>query len=274
VIDHRRNPISGYSNVDQTGDPAKYVRRLDSVGGTRFWQAVKRHTYEMLELHLGDSVLDVGCGTGDDVRALAEKVGRSGRAVGLDRSATMVAEARRRSEGTGTSPEYYQGDARRLEFPDASFDACRAERVLQHLTDPRCALAEMCRVCRRGGRIVVAEPDYGTLVVAGADDVVTRRVLAHRRDHFQSSRIGGQLPALFRMAGLTAVAVAVTTLANTDLTGDGERSQIRKYAEDAQAAGIISSCERTKWLADLEVAADAGRYRHAVRLFLVGGRKP
>ena len=67
-------------------------------------------------------------------------------------------EARRRSQHTWI--EFVVGDAHALEFQPATFDAARAARTLQHLKDARRALAELARVVRPGGRVVLPEPDW------------------------------------------------------------------------------------------------------------------
>ena len=123
----------------------RWIRYLDTVTQLDFMQAVKLTITARLDVHAGDSVLDAGCGTGDDVRAMAPWVEPTGRVVGLD--LTLV-EARRRAEEAGIPVEFVQGDVQRLPFADDTFTACRAERMLQHLEDPRQALCELVRVTR------------------------------------------------------------------------------------------------------------------------------
>lgn len=274
MIDHASPSRSGFSNVDQTPDPAAYVRRLDRTGALAFWQSVKRRMAALLDVRDGDRVLDVGCGTGDDVRALARMVGATGCAIGVDPSATMIAEARRRTDAVALPVAFYQGDACHLEFPDATFDACRIERVLQHLPDPRRAVSELVRAARSGARIAIAEPDYGTLRIGGADQAVTRKILRQRRDHFHSGTIGRRLPGLCGDFGLTDLSVQLLTVTSTGVAHEDERRVLGKYAAAAQAAGDISEAEGATWLAQLAAAGSEGRYRHAITVFLVGGRKP
>ncbi|MEZ4571546.1 MAG: methyltransferase domain-containing protein [Thermomicrobiales bacterium] len=122
-------------------------------------------SYRMLDIKPGMAVLDAGCGTGDDARAMAGIVGASGHVVGLDTSTGILEVARARSEAIGIDVEFIQGDVTDLPFSDDTFDACRSERLLQHLESPVRGLQEMIRVTKPGGRIFLAEVDCDTLVV-------------------------------------------------------------------------------------------------------------
>src|SRR5215467_10946103 len=104
---------------------------MEMTGAQRSVQEFRRMSFALLELQPGFAVLDVGCGTGDDVRVLATQVGQEGRAVGLDSSETAVAEARARSEEDGLPVEFRVGDAHQLPFDAGTFEATRTERVLQ-----------------------------------------------------------------------------------------------------------------------------------------------
>jgi ubiquinone/menaquinone biosynthesis C-methylase UbiE len=178
--------VSGFSEVDQCSDPMKYVRKLDETDIDPFWCQMKACTYRLMDAQAGSALLDVGCGAGSDVRTLGELVGPYGRVVGVDSSKVMLAEARLRNRDTNLPVEFRLGNAQRLDLPDQSFDACRAERVLQHVEDPKAALSEMVRVLRPGGRIVVVEPDHGMMYVGVADPALTRRILRSRCEHMHA----------------------------------------------------------------------------------------
>lgn len=265
---------SGFSAVDNTSDPAAYVRRLDATGAHDFWRKVKDQALALLAVRDGARLLDLGCGTGDDARSLAHLVGSSGQVVGVDASATLIAVARERAMGLNLPVTFQRGDAHHLDFPDQSFDGCRAERVLQHLGNPSLAVAEMVRVARPGAPIVLIEPDYGTLRIGGADPQVTARILAHRHDHYSCGMIGRQLPRICKDLRLVGITVRLFSLAGTVIDGDEERYIVGKYAAAAQAAGVISAAEANVWMADLIEAGTRGSYRRALTVYLVSGRKP
>lgn len=108
----------------------------------------------LLGLRTGDGVLDVGCGPGNFTRRFARLVGPSGLAVGFDGSSSMLARAA--SEEDGEAPvAYVRGDATRLPFLDASFDAVCCFAALHMIAEPFDALDEMTRVLTPGGRIAL-----------------------------------------------------------------------------------------------------------------------
>jgi ubiquinone/menaquinone biosynthesis C-methylase UbiE len=261
---------AGFSAVDEAADPISLVRYLDRVSG--HLGEAKRRIQEQLEVVEGNVVLDVGCGTGDDARGLSAVVGPSGRIIGLDASMTMVEEARRRAAGFAVPVEFGIGDAQTLPFAAASFDACRAERVLQHLSHPALAVTEMARVTRPGGRVVTFEPDWQTLVVDHPDHALTQRILDFRAGRLASPWIGRRLARLFRCAGLAGISVTlVSTTLGLPETLDGLR--LEATLQQAAKARVITATDRSRWLAGLAEVAESGCFVAAATCFLVRGTK-
>lgn len=124
----------------------------DSWWNTDYLQLVARR----LDLWRVRDALDVGAGQGHWTRTVAALLAPGARIVGVEREPDWVAEATRRA---GPDQRYVQGDAARLPFPDASFDLVTCQTLLIHVSEPAVVLAEMRRVLRPGGRLMVAEPN-------------------------------------------------------------------------------------------------------------------
>src|SRR6476620_1118472 len=131
----------------------------DSVLQSHRWRtAANSAGYLLPHLHPGDSLLDVGCGPGTITADLVAAVA-PGRVVAIDRSGDVLEEART----AAPDADVRLGDVYALDHPDGEFDVSHAHQVLQHLTDPVAALAEMRRVTRPGGLVAVRDADYAAM---------------------------------------------------------------------------------------------------------------
>lgn len=158
------------------------------------------------------SLLDVGCGPGTITADLAGRVD-PGPVLGLDREASVIDEARRAFADVANL-RFEVGDVYGLAAADATYDVVYAHQVLQHLSAPIAALAEMRRVLVPGGLLAVRDADYGAFVWAPDDPVLDRwRELYHdltRRNGAQADA-GRYLKTWVRAAGFRDVEVSSST---------------------------------------------------------------
>ena len=127
---------------------------LMSLGLHRAW---KRFAIEMSGVRPGARVLDVASGSGDLALAFAKRVGESGQVWMTDINPAMLEVGRDRMIDQGLIAPLALCDAERLPFPDASFDCVSVAFGLRNMTHKDRALAEMARVTRPGGRVIVLE---------------------------------------------------------------------------------------------------------------------
>lgn len=195
---------SAFRAVDAFESPGDLLDYLDAFAAIEAVAAAKRRSFDLLGAVPGAAVLDVGCGTGGDVLALRGLVGPGGRAIGVDPSERAVETAR------GRGADCVVGGVEALPFADDEFDGCRADRVILHVERQQAAVAEMARVVKPGGRVVITEV---RMFLGGADEddpVTAGRVLggtvAARRGDALVDRF---VPLLLMRAGLTAIDVSV-----------------------------------------------------------------
>lgn len=261
-----------YRDVDAAHDPATLSRELDGIASVATLAAAKQRSLELLELRPGGAVLDVGCGNGPELSDLARIVGSSGRVVGLDRSAALITVAEARGLRECGPIELIVDDAHRLPFEDAEFDACRADRTLQHLERPDAALAEMARVTRPGGRVVATEVRWG-LVAPALDESITSSVLqamatvTERRDW-----LGILLPVMFEMAGFADVKLVDQGDRLTDFEELVRCTNLHWSVEEAIRKGL--SAERASdWTGSLRERVERGEaYAQLAVVHVVGSR--
>jgi SAM-dependent methyltransferase len=266
--------LHDFTRVDGEADPDAFVNYVDAVSSVASAQEYKRLTFQLLDVKEGDRVLDVGCGTGEDARILARVVGPRGRVVGVDSSRTMIDEACHRLEDAEAPVEFRVGDAYGLGFADGSFDACRADRVFQHLSEPRRALAEMIRVTRPGGHIAVSDPDWGTMAINGCDRELTRRILGFACDSAPDGWMGRQLPGLFREAGILEVRVHSFLITFEEYALARDLFGIERIAQGAAQTSVVSVREAEEWLQSLREDDAAGRFLCALGGFTASGIRP
>lgn len=268
-----KNRPGDFKNLDKAENPEALLGYLDVVSALAAAQEYKIRSFDLLGIVTGQAVLDVGCGTGDDARALAARVGPSGRVVGVDSSETAIEEAKRRSAGLSASVEFRVGDAVRLNFTNDEFDGARADRVFQHLENPAAALHELVRVTRPGGKVVVFDADWDTLVVDSPDRETTRQVLRCYSDRIRSAWVGRQLRAMFLDAGLGDVEVHGVAAVFTRFGLADQLFWLTWCSEHAAQTGKITPLQGTDWLEQLRDADEAGRFFAGVTGYTVAGRK-
>lgn len=125
-----------------------------SMGIHHLWRSA---TVKASGARVGSHVLDCATGTGDLALAFKRTVGPSGRVLGTDFNADMLSFAPSKARGKGLDVDFEVADAMHLPYDDASFDVASISFGIRNVDDPRTALAEMARVVRPGGRVVVLE---------------------------------------------------------------------------------------------------------------------
>ncbi|NOK21167.1 methyltransferase domain-containing protein [Corallococcus carmarthensis] len=186
-------------------ESADESRRLWEQEQSQDTRAVLRRT----GLKPGDRVLDAGCGPGGIAELMAELVGEGGHVTGLDSHEGRVAEARARNAHRAHLT-FLQADVRATGLPPDAFDYTWSQYVFEYLPDRHVALAELIRVTRPGGRVVVSDIDglglqnwpFPEHLRAGTQRVVD--ALAARGFDLH---VGRKLFSEFRRAGLSDVHV-------------------------------------------------------------------
>jgi SAM-dependent methyltransferase len=237
----------------------------------------KVHSYGMMRAGPGARVLDVGCGPGTDTVPLAEIAGAAGRVVGVDHDAEMLAAADRAAADAGVTARvaHLRADATRLPFADGAFDAVRCERLFLHLARPEVALAEMVRVTRPGGRVVVVDTDWASRSVDTPEveaERVIARVLAERC--LVNGHSGRRLYGLCRAAGLGELEVHVHPTVVTRYGLWRMLSRMEMAEAEAVGSGLLTQSEVARLDASLRAKDDAGTFFALTSLVLVAGRRP
>jgi ubiquinone/menaquinone biosynthesis C-methylase UbiE len=242
---------TGFRDVDAASvtKMARCLEYLDSLPG---FQQYKTTILDLMKPQRGTITADLGCGLGFDVRRLSALVGPEGRAIGVDSSLALIESARSASEGF-PAVEFIQADIQNLPFANGFLHSCKVDRTLQHVERPAAVLNEMFRTVHSGGRVVCAEPDWGTFSIdaspADSQPTVARQIAQIWTDGFRNPRIGRELGKYLEEAGFVVLQVqeailSTQTFESSDIVFDIAQSALR-------LATISGSDEPLAWLARL-----------------------
>jgi ubiquinone/menaquinone biosynthesis C-methylase UbiE len=247
----------GFRDVDAAA-VGKMVRCLAYMDGLPEFRQYKNTILEMMKPQAGSITADLGCGLGFDVRRLAKLVGPEGRAIGVDASLTLIESARAESEGF-PAVELIQADIQSLPFASGFLHSCKVDRTLQHVERPDAVLGEIFRTVKPGGRLVCAEPDWGTFAIEApslgdAEHPVARQVAQLWSQDIRNPRIGRDLRKLIEETGFVDLQVKETVLStptfeSSEIVFDITQSALRLAASSGSNEPLV-------WLAELRESAN------------------
>ena len=227
-------------------------------------------------------VLDLGCGDGATLRELTGRVGAGGWLLGIDRNPWALAAAATALPSGAPQRLLIRADlAGPLPIATGSVDRVVCHNTLEALPDPAGLLTEAHRVLRQGGQAVIGHSDFDTLVYAGADLALTRRLVHTYCDQQQpgwmdavDGTIGRRLPALVGRSPLQVRQVhAQILLEQAFEPGALGFTLARGVVAMAARSGGFTAAELDGWLTSLDTAAAHGDYLFSINDYIVVAAK-
>jgi arsenite methyltransferase len=234
--------------------------------------ARRRLALGMLALRPGERVLDVGFGPGFFAEEMARSVGRAGHVDGIDLSESMLAMAASRCADRPTVA-LRLGDATELPYEAGSFDAALASQVYLYVQDTAAAFRELARVLRAGGRALVVDIDWGTLVWPASDQARMNRILSTWQTVFADPFLPRTLSQRLRAAGLVPVRSEGLAMYATDID-PYVRGVIKLIGGAVAGKDGITHDDVAGWEDDLDRRAAAGEHFFSLNQYLFLVRKP
>ena len=182
------------------------------------------------------------------------EVGADGMVAGIDISESMLALAKQRDPAI----DLRAGSAGSIPYPDAGFDVAVSTQVLEYVTDISAALAELRRVVRPGGRVLILDTDWDSIVWRSGDDARMAAVLAAWEGHLADPRLPRRLLGELRSAGFTPDTPLVLPLLNVgyDPVHAFSAGLIDIVGDFVAQRGALSGAEIDAWKADLRSLGD------------------
>jgi ubiquinone/menaquinone biosynthesis C-methylase UbiE len=250
---------------------AEYLKKI-----AKERKQIKSRIYELMQIHPDSKVLDIGCGPAIDTIPMSEFIGVSGCIVGVDNDPAMIekADLEAKQQGITKCLRHMQASAHSMPFGDGEFDRVHAERLFQVLpqsVNPKLVFAEMNRVLRSNGRVVLADADWGTASVNFSDNELERRLLTFFAAKLRPNGFAGrQLFELLKNGGYGDLTVEVIPV----LTWDFSETPFAEWLPtEALKSGVATQKEIDRWKAELASKTAQGTYLSYINMVIVCGAK-
>lgn len=233
-------------------------RKIESTYRTPDIVAQRRVVLDALDLRPGERALDIGSGPGLLAHDMARVLGADGRVDGVDVSESMLAIARRRDAAPGAAPvELHEALAAELPFADATFDVAVSTQVYEYVEDMPAALDEVRRVLRPGGRLVVLDTDWGSVVWHSNDPARMHRMLAAWDEHLADPYLPRRLRRLLADAGFEGRSCSTTTVLNAGYEPDTYSANLIEFIRSFVVGRPgVDEAEVAAWADDLRALGD------------------
>lgn len=239
--------------MSQVTFDAAATKAIEAIYLTPDVIAQRARVIDLLAPAPGERVLDVGVGPGLLAYDLARLVGETGRMVGLDLAPAMLEAAAGRLADLPQA-QVREGDAATLDFPDAAFDAAVSTQVYEYVADMPGALKALHRVLRPGGRALILDTDWRSIVWHSSDNARMDRVLTCWDDHLADPHLPARLGPLLRAAGFEVRRVEILPMLSPSWQpvsyAAGMMRMIHGFVRNNGARFDLAAAEIEAWHAD------------------------
>ena len=240
-----------------------------SAGATRR----RRRLLDVLALKPGEQVLDVGSGPGHYAFDMAAAVGDTGRVAGFDIAQQSIEIAQRRCSGLA-NVSFHLGDAIALRFDEATFDAVLSTQTFEYLPNVEAALAEIFRVLKPDGRVLIHDTEWDAWVWHSSDRARMNRIMEVWDSHLADPHLPQTLGAKLTAAGFTDVGVEPLVHVETTYDPASMSAILAKFVAGYVTSQGIPEREATAWTDDLRMLGSTGDYFFSSNEYIFTGIKP
>lgn len=228
---------------------------------------------ESLALKPGFRVLDVGSGPGNQVFEISSVLGDKGRVDGVDAAESALDIARHRCAGL-TNVHFQLGDATNLPFDDATFDAVMSSQVFEYLDDVGGAIAEMFRVLKSGGRVLIHDSEWGALLWRSSNPERMARIMKIWDGHLADPHLPQSLSRKLIDAGFKNVHAEPVVQVETSYDPTSASAILIKFVVGYVVSQGVSQSEADAWADDLRALGSSGDYFLSHNEYIFTAEKP
>ncbi|MFN3234826.1 MAG: methyltransferase domain-containing protein [Gammaproteobacteria bacterium] len=261
-----------FSLLDDSNNARYLIDSMDRMHSLPEIERIKSSAMKLLDLKPGQTVLECGCGLGQDAEALGKIVGESGQVEAVDSSELMLEIARQRS--TQSHVRYSHANADSLKYRNNTFSAVYSDRLLVSQRKRSDVLSEMKRVLAPKGKIVVTDVDLGSAIMFPYLDNLTDKLLDRLSNIVENPYTGRELPYLFNQFGFKNIKVFSNAYVIRDYGLVSTMIDFDWMIDDLCHLGIYDKVEQQEIKERLKISSQTNNFVYSIILFTVVGEKP
>ncbi|MBC7383065.1 MAG: methyltransferase domain-containing protein [Bacteroidia bacterium] len=234
------------------------IKYLENTG--EFLKKLKEFSYEPFLKCQPGLIVDVGCGTGMDVINMANLIGKSGNLMGIDHDQTMIDKANL-SKGNLANVEFLVSEVNSLPLMDDSVEGLRAERLIQHLTEPQSAIGEMYRVLKKNQPLVIVETDWAGLTIYNEHTEAAKKLTEYLTEvKINNGYASRKLTSYLKNAGFNTISISIFSFVIKSLKEANEYLWLEHILNEATKKGYLSTDENNEFVNSLKSADENGYF--------------
>ncbi len=252
----------------------KVAQQLNLLFRTEELRKIRRQYFDLFSLSGGEYVLDVGCGTGANAMALVEHLQGNCTVVGVDTSQPMlqIGELNLPSFSYADCIRFQAAEAHQLPFADADFDAAMIIQVLEYSKEPIRMLQETKRVLKPGGKVLVVDTDWDTIVWNSSLKERTRQIVLGWSDHEADGWQGRKILEYMVQSGFQNVQGRTIAISESSFAEESYSYLLTRLIADYMIRSEkMPAVQVEEWVRDLKAKAEAGHFYFSLNRYVFVG---
>lgn len=237
-----------------------------------FLNGLKKYSYQPFSTVDTGTLIDLGCGTGIDVINMSRQFGNKVTVVGVDHDDSLLEKGR--AAAADHNVRFVCSEATQIPFDDDSIAGLRAERLVQHLTQPQVVINEARRVLRTGQPLVIVETDWASLVFYQGDAAVQEKLIHYlTKVKINNGFAARKISSYFEAASFRQIKTEVFPFTLRSLKEANTYLWIELILNEMRENGHLNDEEHNSFVASLKKADENNYFACAINIVVVSSIK-